>query len=199
MGKYIVLSFCCAVFLLSCHKQREAALPSVEEVVIAEDTVLYPAIEDSVFILEGERGYVIGDEPEALNDGNMSVSVSEDTIAFLPVPTMIEEGFLGHFDDYYNTMPEFPGGVTALMEFIKSNIKYPLSAKKNGVEGRVSVSFIVEKDGSITDIEIVRGVDPALDAETIRIIESMPKWQPGSERGKPVAAKFTLPITFRIQ
>jgi TonB family protein len=95
--------------------------------------------------------------------------------------------------------PEFPGGQEALMKYISENIHYPIEAQKKGIQGTVICNFIVRKDGSITDAEVVRGVDPLLDEEAIRLINSMPKWQPGTQRGKVVDVRFTLPIIFRLQ
>ncbi|HOV71049.1 MAG TPA: energy transducer TonB [Dysgonamonadaceae bacterium] len=95
--------------------------------------------------------------------------------------------------------PEFPGGQAALMKFLSDNIRYPVIAQENGIQGRVICSFVVEKDGSITDVQVVRGVDPSLDKEAVRVIQSMPKWKPGKQRGKAVRVRFTLPIVFRLQ
>jgi len=95
--------------------------------------------------------------------------------------------------------PEFPGGDAALMKYIAENIKYPVIAQENGIQGRVICQFVVNKDGSIVDINVVRSVDPSLDKEAIRVIKSMPKWKPGKQRGKAVRVKFTLPIVFRLQ
>ena len=95
--------------------------------------------------------------------------------------------------------PEYPGGDAALMKYISENIKYPVIAQENGIQGRVICPFVVNKDGSIVDITVVRGVDPSLDKEAIRVIKSMPTWKPGKQRGKPVRVKYTLPIVFRLQ
>jgi len=94
-------------------------------------------------------------------------------------------------------MPEFPGGQLAMMRFINENIHRPVVGHCFG--GRVIVQFVVEKDGSITNIEVVRGVDPSLDREAIRIVESMPNWIPGEQRGEKVRVKFILPVIFRLQ
>jgi protein TonB len=95
--------------------------------------------------------------------------------------------------------PEFPGGQTALLNFISKSLKYPVVAQENGIQGRVTCAFVVNRDGSIVDIEVLRGIDASLDKEAIRVISTMPKWQPGEQRGKPVRVKFTLPINFRLQ
>lgn len=97
-------------------------------------------------------------------------------------------------------MPEFPnGGMAGLMQFLSKNIKYPTIAQENGTQGRVTVQFVVNKDGSIVDAKVLRGVDPYLDKEALRVINSMPKWKPGMQHGKPVRVKYTVPVMFRLQ
>lgn len=96
-------------------------------------------------------------------------------------------------------MPEFPGGQGELLKFLAKSIKYPVIAQENGIQGRVTCSFVVNRDGSIVDAEVIRGVDPSLDKEALRVINSMPKWSPGQQRGKPVRVKYTVPVTFRLQ
>jgi protein TonB len=95
--------------------------------------------------------------------------------------------------------PEFPGGNTAMMKFLSENIKYPVIAQENGIQGRVICNFVVERDGSITDVQVVRGVDPSLDREAMRVINEMPRWKPGKQRGQAVRVRFTLPVVFRLQ
>lgn len=97
-------------------------------------------------------------------------------------------------------MPEFPnGGMAGLMQFLSKNTKYPTIAQENGIQGRVTVQFVVNKDGSIVDAKVLRGVDPYLDKEALRVVNSMPKWKPGMQRGKPVRVKYTVPVMFRLQ
>ena len=96
-------------------------------------------------------------------------------------------------------MPEFPGGMSALMQYLGKNIKYPTIAQENGVQGRVIVQFVVNRDGTIVDPVVVRSVDPYLDKEAIRVIKAMPKWKPGQQRGKAVRVKYTVPVTFKLQ
>jgi len=95
--------------------------------------------------------------------------------------------------------PEFPGGDAARLRFLNDNIKYPVIAQENGIQGRVTCQFVVNIDGSIVDIEVMRGIDPSLDREAVRVIGLMPRWTPGEQRGKPVRVRFTLPIQFRLQ
>lgn len=96
-------------------------------------------------------------------------------------------------------MPEFPGGTAALMKYLGTNIKYPTISQEMGSKGRVIVQFVVDKDGTITNPEVVRGVDAYLDKEAIRVISSMPKWKPGVQNGKKVRVKYTVPVVFRLQ
>lgn len=98
------------------------------------------------------------------------------------------------------TMPEFPGGQQALFKYLSENVKYPVIAQENGIQGRVICQFVVNKDGSIVDVEVVRsGGDASLDKEAVRVIKSMPKWKPGKQRGKAVRVKYTVPVNFRLQ
>ena len=101
--------------------------------------------------------------------------------------------------DVVEQMPSFPGGPSALMQYLSSNIKYPVVAEENGVQGRVVCTFVVERDGSITDVRVIRSVDPSLDKEAVRVVKSMPKWIPGKQNGSAVRVKYTVPVTFRLQ
>ena len=95
--------------------------------------------------------------------------------------------------------PEFSYNGMSLMQYLGKSIKYPTIAQETGTQGRVIVQFVVNKDGSIVDVKVVRGVDPYLDKEAIRVISTMPKWKPGEQRGKPVRCKFTVPVMFKLQ
>lgn len=101
--------------------------------------------------------------------------------------------------DVVEENPSFPGGQAALMQWLNENIKYPVIAAENGIEGRVIVQFVVSKTGSISDVRVVRGVDPSLDKEAVRVVSNMPNWTPGRQNGTTVNVRFTLPVTFRLQ
>ena len=101
--------------------------------------------------------------------------------------------------DVVEQMPSFPGGDAELMKFLHDHMKYPAVAEENGIQGRVICTFVVERDGSITDVKIIKSVDPSLDKEAVRVVKSMPKWNPGKQNGSAVRVKFTLPVTFRLQ
>ncbi len=124
--------------------------------------------------------------------------VSGPVMAGPPAPVQ-EEGDEGEIFEVVEQNPMFPGGDAALMKYLQKNLKYPAQAQDNGIQGRVMVQFVVNKDGSIVEPKIIRPVDPSLDKEAIRVVSSMPKWTPGKQRGKNVRVRFTLPVTFRLQ
>ena len=129
------------------------------------------------------------------NDETAEVKHVEEKIAE-PEPVKEEETKVF---DVVEQMPSFPGGPSALMQYLSSNIKYPVVAEENGVQGRVVCTFVVEKDGSITDVRVVKSVDPSLDKEAVRVVKSMPKWIPGKQNGSAVRVKYTVPVTFKLQ
>ncbi len=101
--------------------------------------------------------------------------------------------------DVVEQMPEFPGGPAALMKWLNDNIKYPAVAEENGIQGRVVCTFVVERDGSVTDVQVARSIDPSLDKEAVRVLKKMPKWIPGKQNGSAVRVKYTVPVTFKLQ
>ena len=134
-----------------------------------------------------------------------TIATSEETnqaveIKYVPVAVEEEEPEEQTIFEVVEHMPEFPnGGMAGLMQYLSKNIKYPTIAQENGTQGRVTVQFVVNRDGSIVDAKVLRGVDPYLDKEAIRVISSMPKWKPGMQRGKAVRVKYTVPVMFRLQ
>ncbi len=133
------------------------------------------------------------------------IASSEETnqaveIKYVPVAVEEDEPEEQTIFEVVEQMPEFPdGGMQGLMQYLSKNIKYPTIAAENGTQGRVTVQFVVNRDGSIVDAKVLRGVDPYLDKEAIRVISGMPKWKPGMQRGKPVRVKYTVPVMFRLQ
>lgn len=128
------------------------------------------------------------------DDANGEVLKAKEVIA-QPEPPKVEENKVF---DMVEEMPSFPGGPAALMQFLQNNTHYPAVAQENGVQGRVTVSFVVEKDGSITDVQVARSADPSLDKEAVRVVKSMPRWTPGRQNGSTVRVKFNVPVTFRL-
>jgi protein TonB len=115
------------------------------------------------------------------------IEIDEEVVEEAPIFTVVE------------SMPEFPGGLQELYNYLGNNIKYPVMAKESGIQGRVFVTFVVERDGSITDVRVLRGIGGGCDEEAIRVVQSMPKWQPGKQRGKPVRVQYNLPVRFTLQ
>lgn len=134
---------------------------------------------------------------EGTKDRNVE-AVRNDIAVNTPPPAPKEEVTNKVFD-VVEVMPSFPGGQGALMSYLNSHTKYPVVAQENGVQGRVTVSFVVERDGSITDVHVVRSVDPSLDREAARVVSSMPNWQPGKQNGSAVRVKFNVPVQFKLQ
>ena len=130
------------------------------------------------------------------DDVNGEVLKAKEVIAQPEPPKHEEESKVF---DVVEQMPSFPGGASALMEYLHDHVKYPVVAQENGVQGRVVVSFIVEKDGSITDVRVVRSVDPSLDREAARVVSSMPRWTPGKQNGSAVRVKYNVPVMFKLQ
>lgn len=101
--------------------------------------------------------------------------------------------------EHPEVMPEYPGGMSSMVEFLSKNVKYPKDAAKQKVEGRVLVWFVVETDGSLTDVKVAKKVFPSLDAEAVRVVKTMPKWTPGKHNDQPVRVRFALPIVFKAK
>ena len=133
-----------------------------------------------------------------------AIQASEETgqaveVKYVPVEVEEEEPEEQQIFQVVEEMPEFPGGMAECLKFLGKNIKYPTISQENGVQGKVIVQFVVNKDGSIVDPVVVRSVDPYLDKEALRVIKTMPKWKPGKQRGKAVRVKYTVPVTFKLQ
>jgi periplasmic protein TonB len=153
--------------------------PKVVEVLnIVEDDV---EIEDELEIEDSEA------DDETVIDVAPVISAEEEEEETAEVFFIVED------------MPEFPGGELALRSYIASHVKYPVIAQENGIQGKVYVTFVVSKDGSVTNAGIARGVDPSLDKEAIRVVNALPKWKPGKQRGKTVNVSYTVPINFVLQ
>ena len=130
------------------------------------------------------------------NDESGEVLKAKEVLVTEPVKPKEEENKVF---DVVEQMPSFPGGMSALMAYLQKSIKYPPVAEENGIQGRVICTFVVERDGSVTDVRVAKSVDPSLDKEAVRVVSAMPKWIPGKQNGQSVRVKYTLPVTFRLQ
>lgn len=171
-----------------------------EEVEIQQTTQETPPPPPPPVVQEVEVLNVVEDDVETESIEISTEDNKEEVVIAAPVEAPEEEEEEEVVFVVVESMPEFPGGQQALFKYLGDNVKYPVIAQENGIQGRVICQFVVNKDGSIVDIEVVRsGGDPSLDKEAVRVIKSMPKWKPGKQRGKPVRVKFTLPVNFKLQ
>lgn len=174
---------------------EEEIIPITEqpEKVTPPPPVAPPPVAETLTIVEDDADV---EETDIASTEDVGQKVE---IKYVPVAVEEEEPEEQTIFEVVENMPEFKGGQAALMSYLAKNIKYPTIAQENGTQGRVIVQFVVNKDGSIVDAKVVRSVDPYLDKEALRVINSMPKWTPGMQRGKPVRVKFTVPVMFRLQ
>jgi periplasmic protein TonB len=153
-----------------------------------------PVVVDSVKVEERSDFATVDEVQESVQDQTV-VEVVEQPKEEVQEEAAEEQVFM-----VVEEMPSFgDGGSNAFRNFVSQNMKYPDVAAENGIQGRVFVQFVVEADGRLTNVRVLRGVDPALDKEAVRVIESSPKWNPGKQRGKPVRVSYTFPITFVLQ
>lgn len=194
------------------NEKKEVIKPKIEpkkEIPVARQTQKFtaPVIKKDELVKEENQikqmdklddKVAVGTENhEGTKDRNVE-AVRNDIAVNTPPPAPKEEVTNKVFD-VVEVMPSFPGGQGALMSYLSSHVKYPVVAQENGVQGRVTVSFVVERDGSITDVHVVRSVDPSLDREAARVVSSMPNWQPGKQNGSAVRVKFNVPVQFKLQ
>ena len=172
-----------------------------EEVEIQQTSQETPPPPPPPVVQEVEVLNVVEDNVETESiDVNTEDDKEVEVVIAAPVEAPVEEEEEEVVFVVVESMPEFPGGQQALFKYLSENVKYPVIAQENGIQGRVICQFVVNKDGSIVDVEVVRsGGDASLDKEAVRVIKSMPKWKAGQQRGKPVRVKYTVPVSFRLQ
>ena len=196
------------------EKKKEPAKPKIEpkkEIPVARETQKFtaPVIKKDELVKEEnqvkqmdklDEKVAVGTENKEGTKDRLAEAVRSDiAVAAPPPPPAPKPEVSNKVFDVVEEMPHFPGGAAALQAFLSSNTKYPVVAQENGVQGRVIVSFVVERDGSITDVRVVRSVDPSLDREATRVVKSMPRWSPGKQNGSAVRVKYTVPVVFRLQ
>ena len=195
-------------------KKPEKVQPKVEmkkEIPVARETQKFtaPVIKKDELVKEEnqvkqmdklDEKVAVGTENKEGTKDRLAEAVRSDIATVAPPPPPAPKPEVSNkVFDVVEEMPHFPGGPAALQAFLSSNTKYPVVAQENGVQGRVIVSFVVERDGSITDVKVVRSVDPSLDREATRVVKSMPRWSPGKQNGSAVRVKYTVPVVFRLQ
>ena len=145
---------------------------------------------------------VVEDDVE-VEDVEIDAEVDQDEVIeeyeFTPPEIEEEEIVEAEIFKVVEEMPEFPGGAAKMMEYIQKNIKYPMMARESDIQGRVFVNFVVEPNGEISNVEVLRGIGGGCDEEALRVVQSMPSWKPGKQRGSAVRCSFTVPIIFKLQ
>ena len=196
------------------EKKKEQVKPKIEpkkEIPVARETQKFtaPVIKKDELVKEENQvkqmdqldaKVAVGTkDEEGVKDRTVEAVRSDIAVAAPPPSPAPKPEVSNKVFDVVEEMPSFPGGQAALMSFLSSNIKYPVVAQENGVQGRVIVGFVVERDGSITDVKVMRSVDPSLDREAQRVVKAMPRWKPGKQNGSAVRVKYTVPVVFRLQ
>lgn len=189
------------VQIVTLSQNKSVGYQLLKERSQADGTFVFEAAPDDrigFFHVTSQGTYIQSVNPEEWNLSREKTIVMDGE----PTPMFREEDRNSTDEEVFEVvenMPEFPdGGMPGLMKYLSANIRYPEAAHKAGTQGRVTVQFVVGKDGSIGNVSILRGVDPALDAEAIRVISGMPKWKPGTQKGEPVNVKYTVPVMFRL-
>ena len=181
--------------------QREV-IEEVEEQIIQTDIVEPPPPPPPEVIEVTTLINVVDDEQKIENELVVNAEVTEETKNVDIVPVKVEEEVEVAEEPIFTVVesePEFPGGMEALYKYLAQNIKYPQLARENGITGKVYVTFVVEKDGSIANPRILRDIGGGCGAEAIRVVKAMPKWSPGKQRGKAVRVQFNLPVNFNLK
>ena len=196
------------------EKKKEPVKPKIEpkkEIPVARETQKFtaPVIKKDELVKEenqvkqmdklDDKVAVGTEDKEGVKDRTVEAVRSEIAVAAPPPPPAPKPEVATKVFDVVEEMPSFPGGNGALMSYLNGNTKYPVVAQENGVQGKVIISFVVERDGSISDVKVARSVDPSLDREAQRVVKSMPRWKPGKQNGSAVRVKYTVPVVFRLQ
>ena len=177
--------------------QTGEAVPGAA-VVIAGSTKGIVTNEHGAFSLDAKVGDKINVTYPGMQPATVEVTSSEMKDFYINLRKEGADGWEEAYD-VVDQMPEFPGGVNAMIQFLSTNVRYPKKAFLNEVQGKVVVSFVVSKNGSIGDAMIAKSVDPELDAEALRVVQAMPNWTPGKKNGEPVAVRYTVPIQFKLE
>ena len=206
IGLVLVLSICYVAFEwtekeVTKYEVTDTDFFFEEEIDIQQTTQETPPPPPPPAVQEVEVLNVVEDDVETETiEINTEDDKDVEVVIAPPVEAPVEEEEEEVIFMVVETMPEFPGGQQALFKYLGENVKYPVIAQENGIQGRVICQFVVNKDGSIVDGVVVRSSgEPSLDKEALRVINSMPKWKPGKQRGKPVRVKYTVPVNFRLQ
>lgn len=208
IGLAIVLGLCLAAFEYSTQEVSIDLDAMPEEVVVEEEITPVTRQEEikppppppppkMADVLN-----IVDDDTDLQDDADLFDSEFEEDAEIEFQEVEVEEEVVEETEEVFlivEQMPEFPGGDEALRKYLATSVKYPVIAQENGIQGRVFVAFVVDKNGNVTNVRVARPFDPNLDKEAVRVVQSMPKWTPGKQRGKAVKVSYTVPINFVLQ
>ncbi len=209
IGLCVALGVCLLAFEWTSSEDKVELMEGAEEVVAEEEMVPIttqdeikppppppppPPVADAITLVDNETEIETEFDLNTEAEENTEIEYQEVVAPVEEEETESQEVFL-----IVEQMPSFPGGETELRKYLAQEVKYPVIAQENGIQGRVFVKFVIDKDGSVTNVEVARPFDPSLDKEAVRVVKSMPKWSPGKQRGKAVRVSYTVPINFVLQ
>ena len=204
IGLIVSLAVAWAVFEIKSYDKRELADIGRTVEVVEEEMVEITKQEQKPQPVEVPKQttqiQVVEDDVEVEDvEINAEVDQNEQLEEYVPVEIEEEEVVEQEIFTIEEEMPEFPGGMTKLADYLAKNIKYPQMARESGIQGRVFVQFVVEPDGSVSNVAVMRSLGGGCDEEAMRVVKSMPKWKAGKQRGKPVRVSYILPVNFKLQ
>ena len=183
-GMAFIKKTLCSEMQLYQTEPEEVDYSSDEEVPVVDSTVVAEPSDEEAGYGEAENSSTLSESTE---------SASSEQVVTAEASAVGDEVF-----DVVDQMPEFVGGASSLRSYISQNVRYPAIAEENGVQGTVVVKFVVERDGTVTSVQVARSVDPSLDKEAVRVVKGMPRWIPGKKNGQPVRVSYTIPVSFRL-
>ena len=206
LGLVFALGISLLAFEWTTHATQAASLGQIDAQEVEEEIIPITRMELPPPELPPVRTIevlnIVSDDTQ-IDDDLMIHDTEANENTFIEISPIIERAVEKEEESkvfqFVEDMPEFPGGAAALNKYLNNSITYPVIAQENGVQGKVFVGFVVDRDGSITNAVVTRGVDPNLDKEALRVINSMPKWKPGMQQGKTVRVSYTVPINFQLQ
>jgi len=210
-GLFILIGFAVTfgiIFLVFNINNEVAAIknydqPTTEpgtDVIIEKPITIEKKVPPPKFLITNT--IIISDDPTIIDEPEIEPTEAFSGMLIDALPSIAPNDKTDENADIFEVVeqkPEFPGGEQVLLRWIANNIKYPTIAIENGIQGIVFVNFVVDRDGGISNAKVLRSVDPLLDKEALRVVNMLPKWEPGKQRGKPVRVSYTIPIHFRLQ
>ena len=209
LGLVISISIVILAFEWKSYDEKEEAMQltqvvqEVEEMVIQTRQEETPPPPEEPQQAETTEFEIVDDDQELKNEFNLEAFDKKENVeGFIPPKLEVKEEVEEEEEQTIFIVVEesasFPGGIQEMMNFIKNNLKYPQQARETGTQGKVFVTFVVEKDGSLTDVKVLRDIGSGCGEEAVRVVKSMPKWKPAKQRGKPVRMQFNLPVAFTL-